>query len=322
MADESLVGGNELVEKPKAVRMSAIQIGQQVNIKFNGDIVAGTVLAESDRYPGSHIVEVQGKRVHRKVKLDVPPANTTFKPQIQQEEHKYDINTRFSFLEKMVDMVVAGPSISLVICGDGGIGKSYLVKQRLDVADKIEDEDYVIIKGKTTPKALYRCLYDNQDKIVIFDDCDSAFGNVDAVNILKAALEIDPTEPRKVSWLTEQVRDDDDLPNQFTFHGKVILISNMFLNQLPQTLLSRSLHVDVQMTSTEKIDRLRKISKHIKPQVEDAKKKEVLDFMASIREKIVDLNIRTFMKVVDIRVTVPEGWQDMAEYILTSGRKK
>lgn len=44
---------------------------------------------------------------------------------------------------------------------------------------------------------LYMALFINRDKLIVFDDCDSVFGNIDSVNILKAAL--DSYDTRMVS---------------------------------------------------------------------------------------------------------------------------
>ena len=47
---------------------------------------------------------------------------------------KFGINTRFSFVEKLVTMVAAGVQPSAVITGEGGLGKTFTVVKTLESA--------------------------------------------------------------------------------------------------------------------------------------------------------------------------------------------
>ena len=104
--------------------------------------------------------------------------------------------------------------------------------------------DYAVIKGFSTPKAMYRALFENQDKLVIFDDCDSILKDLTALNILKADL--DSYGKRTISWLTE--RESEDLPTSFEFKGQVLFISNLPLDRMNSAIMSRAFTVDVSMT--------------------------------------------------------------------------
>ena len=96
-------------------------------------------------------------------------------------------------------MVAQGLNTALLITGQGGVGKSYNVGRILSAYGK-KNKDYVIMKGKSSVSAMYKFLYDNYDKIVVFDDCDSVLQNTDGLNILKGVL--DSSEVREVSWNT------------------------------------------------------------------------------------------------------------------------
>src|SRR5210317_1000086 len=76
-------------------------------------------------------------------------------------DNRFDINTRFSFVEKLVTMVASKVQASAVITGEGGLGKTFTVRKTLAdmgledmtaVLEEAEDGDvidnaYVTIKG-------------------------------------------------------------------------------------------------------------------------------------------------------------------------------
>ena len=50
----------------------------------------------------------------------------------EEKSEKFDINTRFGFVEKLVNMVASGVQPSAVITGEGGLGKTYTVTKTLE----------------------------------------------------------------------------------------------------------------------------------------------------------------------------------------------
>lgn len=298
--------------------------GQIVQVKVGGELVDA-------KYEGWHheynmaIVVYRGKRLYRKVhaangqlaKKGVPAASD-IKPS------RFNVNQRFAFIENVVDMVVSGESKSVIISGSGGLGKTYTVMARLEAAelDDVDNPDadggdYVVIKGYTTPKALYRLLYVNRDRIVVFDDTDSVWDNPTSVSLLKAAL--DSYETRRLAWLSEiRGNEEDDLPQSFEFTGKIIFVSNLSLTELDQAVLSRSLYVDVSMTAPEKVERIRAIAGAIRTDMKPEHKAEALELLAEHAESIGDLNIRTYLKILEVRHVGAKNWRELAEYIITA----
>ena len=306
------------------------QVGQRVQVKVDGELVEATYAGWNDKY-NMPMVNYNGKDIPRKIYgvLSVVPDELVGLSPVSRAEveeiiaetgRSFSITQRFSFLETLVKLVATATPTSLIITGPGGLGKSYTVFHQLRASGvgMEPDVDFFTIKGFTTPKSLYRTLYENRDKIVVFDDCDSVLKDATAVNILKAAL--DSSAVRTVSWMTERAggEGEDSIPNRFDFVGKVIFISNLSLKQVPQALLSRALYVDVSMTSDEKIERIRAICGDVKQDMSMADKHEIVDFIASLKHLIHDLNIRTFLKVCDVRASAGDQWRDIAEYIVTS----
>ena len=182
-------------------------------------------------------------------------------------ESRFTINQRFGFVSDMVLMLAKGEQASVVVTGPGGLGKSHTVYQTLvkngfkdvttldgfDPGTVLGKKTFVVVKGYSTAKGLYRTLYENRNGVIVFDDCDSVLKDPVSLNILKGAL--DSYSKRIISYKAD-IR-DDDLPNVFEFKGRVVFISNLGSTQMDQAIISRSMAVDLSMTSQQKVDRMR-----------------------------------------------------------------
>lgn len=306
------------------------QIGQVVTVKMSGELVQAEYAGWSDRY-NMPLVKVNGKEYPRKIHA-LGGARVMNAPAVKQS--RFDVNTRFDFIEEVTNMVVKGESNSVIITGSGGLGKTFTVMQCLKAAGMVEADEpagedadfsqtedvdatklYEVVKGFTTPKALYRLLYNNRDRLVIFDDCDSVWDNPTTVSLLKGAL--DSYDVRNIAWFAEN-SDEEDLPQRFEFKGKIIFVSNLQLTDLDQAVLSRCLYVDVSMTAAEKIERIKALKSAIRPDMSAKVKDECIAVLEQHKDNIGDLNIRTMLKVCEIRHNNKPNWKDLAEYVITA----
>lgn len=98
----------------------------------------------------------------------------------------------FDDLERLVKMVVKGARPSLVVIGGPGTGKTKTITDTVNAAGLRKGPQWVMVKGKAAPLALYSTIFMNKEKLILFDDTDSVWGNEDSVNILKAALDSSP----------------------------------------------------------------------------------------------------------------------------------
>jgi hypothetical protein len=221
----------------------------------------------------------------------------------------FTINERFEFLDDLTSMVVTGVTPSLVVTGPGGNGKTNSVKRTIQ-KNELTDKDFIFFKGYSTARGLYNTLYDNNGKLIIFDDCDSVLEDKTSKNILKSAL--DSYEERTISWMAKMNK-NDEYPSQFDFTGRIIFISNKSKESIDDALKSRSLMVDLTMTPEEKIERLTFILPNILPEYDMVTKKEVLNFLDIVKDD-VDINIRTFIMVTKICNSFPDTWRNLAAY--------
>jgi hypothetical protein len=229
---------------------------------------------------------------------------------------RWDVNTKFSFLSKLVNMVITEVNPSCVILGDGGLGKTFTVKQQLALAGLNEDDDYVFISGTSTAAGLYRFLYENNGKLIVFDDCDAVLKEPTAVNVLKAAL--DSYAVRKIAWLSTMSL--DGIPSTFEFNGRVIFISNLSMDKIPEPIVSRSLSIDLTMTGEEKITRMQSLLPDLETDVELEKKEEVLELLKANQKSIRNLNLRTLLKAIRIRKAYENDgdWRELALFAVLS----
>ena len=254
----------------------------------------------------------------------------------QPIQSEFPINQRFEFMSKFVQMVLNGELVSTMITGSGGLGKTFTVLEELEKAglepvdvDLIEEleegdvanmtGDYIIVKGYATPKALYATLYENRNRLIIFDDCDSILRDPTALNILKGAL--DSYDTRRISWLSKGFF-DDGLPRSFEFKGQVIFISNLSPDKIDKAVKSRTILTDLSMTLDDKIERMRFILPNILPNIGMDVKEATMDYLEDHAEEAVEFNLRTLMMAA--RVVNSYGlkndtmWKDAVKYILTS----
>lgn len=275
-----------------------------------------------------------------------------------EDSEDFDINTRFEFLETLVNMSINKDIPSLLITGEGGLGKTFTVRKALaeaglrdvtvqmeqnakaaaeaaaqaalngesddeaesatdDAVDKFSrknDGDFIFVKGYSTAKGLYRIMYENRDKLIILDDCDSIHKDTNAINLIKAAA--DSYDDRWVSWYSENPF--SDLPRSFKFEGQIIFISNFSYHRVDQAIRSRSMCVDLSMSTEQKIERMYKIvsSSGFMPEVDLQVKMDAVDFLNKKRNVVRDLTLRSLISVVKIRVGAATNWEQLAEYIV------
>jgi hypothetical protein len=224
---------------------------------------------------------------------------------------EFGINKRFGFLGDLAKMVIMGVSPSLIVTGEGGLGKSYSIKNALTDCG-MEEHEFVFFKGYSTARGLYNSLYDNNGKVIIFDDCDSVLEDKVALNILKSAL--DSYDEREITWMSKMNK-SDEYPNKFSFTGRIIFISNKKKDSIDQAVLSRSLVVDLSMTADDKIERMRHILSTILPEYSMNTKIQALDFLEGVKNK-AQLNMRTLIMVTKLADSFPVKWEDMATYMV------
>jgi hypothetical protein len=233
---------------------------------------------------------------------------------------KRDPQQMFSNLERLTKMVGKGIQPSLVITGSAGTGKTFLVKDTLTKMGLKESNEFVHFKGRATAAGLFVTLYDNCDKIIVLDDCDSVFKDPDAVNMLKAAL--DSYDTRNISYITSKPLKDQfgtHLPRSFEFTGKIIFISNLDQSTLDEAIRSRSFVSDISMTTEQMFMRIEGLMEKMEDKIPTKAKQQAMTIMKELHEKYdgISVNLRSFIKAARICAMGFENAKDMvAEQII------
>lgn len=292
----------------------------------DGRVLEGTYKAPTGRN-GYHSIDTpEGTYTRKPDKIKkVGDVSTNFAAKAKGEvieqptkkaSQKFSINERFNFMANMVRMVIKGSAVSMIITGEGGLGKTFTVMQEFDKKKLERDDDYLVIKGYSSARGLYRTLYENQDKLIIFDDCDKVLENDISIELLKGAL--DSYDKRIINWVIN--KEDGELPSSFEFTGRIVFISNKDQNDIAQAILSRCMSVDLSMSPEDKIERMQAILPNLKTSVPVKVKQECLDLIKEHMDECHDLNMRTLLKVIGIRTDEENGeeWRKMAIYAMTS----
>lgn len=235
---------------------------------------------------------------------------------------KRDPEVMFTNLRNLTRMVGKGIQPSLVVTGMAGMGKTHVVKDTLQQLGLRESVEFVHYKGRATAAGLYITLYENSDKIVILDDCDSVFKDDDAVNILKGAL--DSYDTRYISYITSKELKDsygNAVPRQFNFTGRIIFISNYEQSRIDEAIKSRSFVQDISMSTEQVFLRMEQLINKIEPAIKKEHKVQALEMMKNINEKYdgVEINIRSLIKasrIIAMGFDNPE--MAIAEQIVTA----
>lgn len=238
----------------------------------------------------------------------------------------FPINDRFEFTEQLVTMVATGQTASAIITGEGGLGKSYTVVKALKAAGLKDISDLLpgtvvaqrtafrVVKGFSTAKGLYRMLFENKNSVIVLDDCDSVLKDPDALNLLKGAL--DSYDKRIISWNTNVA--DDGLPRTFQFTGGVIFVSNMSTDKISQAIRSRSMNVDLSMTTDQKLERMETIlhAREFMPEVAKSLKIDAFETIKEYKSIAKEISLRTLINVTKIRASGNKNWNALAKYMM------
>lgn len=274
-------------------------------------------------------------------------------------EIKSHIQTVFDFLELLVEGAATNKVRSTIISGGAGVGKSYgtekilrenSIYDRLTWNEEGEDEEdirrtevvdgekrfqpkYSILKGATSPVILYATLfkYSNPGEVLVLDDCDSIFADIDSLNILKAAL--DTGDRRYLTYSKDSnTLKERGVPQKFEYKGSVIFItnvdfenycdirSNSSLTPHLKALMSRTHYLDIGLHShRERLIQIQMVQEQsgflYKYGCDRRAAAEVIEFMAENSYKLREVSLRSAISIAEKRALAPDRWRQMVQFM-------
>lgn len=265
----------------------------------------------------------------RPSKADIA-AREVSKPKVRSDEQVLtDLKERFDILSLLTKGAVAKNIRAMVITGAPGVGKTYTVENILEHSNVPHE----IVRGSLSAINLYMLAYKyrHAGNVVVLDDADSIFNDEEALNILKALC--DTSSTRKVSYMKEaQQLIAEDIPKSFDFHGAMIFISNLdfqtFVDegknkyaQHFEALMSRSLYLDLRLHNRNELSVW---VNHIaqdgrifdRENVPNELRAPILSFIATHRDNLRELSIRTLMKLCSLAKNEPKRWESIGRVLL------
>lgn len=216
----------------------------------------------------------------------------------------------FESMAQLVQLVGRGFANGLFVCGPGGTGKTYTVTKTLELMGLKYGQDWFKISGHASPLGLYNSLYERQDKLVVFDDCDAVLKNMTGLNVLKAALDTKPR--RELAWNSTSAQ---AIVDRFEFTGRVIFISNINPRESTdvnlQAMLSRVLCIVIGKTREEILKRTIEYIPIIMPDLDEEIYDEVEDWLTSNMDT-VDVSFRMLVKLNGLIKFAPDNWRELA----------
>ena len=243
------------------------------------------------------------------------------------------IATRFSVLDDMSKAAINGDIRAMIVSGPPGVGKSFGVETQLNKAimfDQIAGKKvrFNIVKGAMTALGLYAQLYKYSDKknVLVFDDCDSVFGDELALNILKAAL--DSGKHRKICWNSDsRLLREEGIPNEFKFSGSAIFITNLKFSSVKskklqdhlEALQSRCHFLDLTINSTrDKFLRIKQVHRDADGGLfadynfDGDEADQIIQYMEDNQAKLREISMRCCLKIADLVKISPNNWRNLA----------
>ena len=241
------------------------------------------------------------------------------------------IRRRFSVLEKVAEGVANGHIRSAIVSGATGCGKSYTRESVLKTAESDGRINYTSVRGTISAIALYVELWNNRNAsdVLVLDDTDTIYGDLDALNLLKAALDTNPV--RRVHYNKEsRILADLGIDRSFDFEGRVVFITNTDLTRAVEretkmsphyaALLGRSIYCDLGIHSKrEVLVRIGQVvysEKFLAANNISLKQAEsMMAWLAPNVNRVRVLSIRTVLQLADL-VKVDSNWQYMADDLM------
>lgn len=243
------------------------------------------------------------------------------------------IAERFTVMYRLTQGVITGAIRAVVVSGAPGTGKTHTITHLLDTAHSKDKIRFETVHGALTAVNLYKLLYKfrRPNDIILLDDADGIFEDVDALNLLKAAL--DTSSVRKLSWLSESsALKADNIDTQFEYEGAIIFITNTDFQGIVDygkgklaphfsALMSRSIYLDLKLHTTEEllawcchmVDKNGILRQH---GLDRSQELEALEWIKRNAHNCRDLSIRTLLKIAGFMKTDMTNWEVFANVTL------
>ncbi len=211
-----------------------------------------------------------------------------------------------------IKMVAEGYTNALILCGEGGLGKSHIALKTL----KEENTEFEYVSGYITPLQLVNLLYQGNGKLFFFDDCEGLFNDDKTLAILKSATwQIGDERIVMYHSSTEKLT----APTKFSCNSRFIFCINQLPSQSPtlEALINRTLYYKIHFPFKEKIKLFFEVAKQPYKELSRQDRFAVVQFLKEkCNEATENLSIRTLLKGFDMLSYSKSGWKRLLSGVL------
>lgn len=299
------LGTSTIVQRQNFLRDRNKKIGAALPGKF-ADYVSQEGL--EDEWNEFYATLEKGKRETNSVQNEVKRTQKSYDETVYSDP-KYV----FEDIKTLTKFVANGGSKSLIICGMGGIGKTYEVTSTLRKMFGEPGKNYTYHSGaKISPRSFFASVFRERDVLQVWDEADSVLSQDDTIMMLKPAL--DTSGKPAMEYVTNtlpmtgkneaEIRDycaqcdeadtlvftnnpnklkegEMSFPSKFYFDGQMIFISNMRATEIEDAIKSRSIFLDVYLCATDVLNRMKTIMKAKFPDETDESMTEFFNAMGA-----------------------------------------
>jgi hypothetical protein len=226
------------------------------------------------------------------------------------------VESKFEVYRAMVRAIAAGNISHAIVHGPPGIGKSWELNEIFDRYATAGSISWASVSGHMTALSLFNRLYEMRGKndILVLDDCDDAFKDRIAMNILKAAT--DTKNPRTISWESSGAR---AAAQRFEYEGRIVVLSNANFEASPHllALVDRMFFIPLQLTNDERLARVISVLQKPEPGKRIHPKADMVScwIIANHGRIGARLTLRSAVKALQL-ASFTDDWEKMAEMVL------
>lgn len=238
---------------------------------------------------------------------------------------------KFNALTRLTKAVAEGSVRALATSGSPGTGKTFTVLKLLRDYEKNKKIKVTLLKGTISTICLYMSLWEAREKnsVVVLDDCD-VLGDMDAANMLKAAMDTSKTRTISYAKLSSYL-EDNEIPQSFEFNGGIIYLSNVDFSREVERGTKMSVHYEAFLSRAHFISTVMKDSRErliwVKSIVNTeefrdehnltlATSLQIRDWLSANVNRLREISVRTAVKVADLIRAMPTTWSETAEETL------
>lgn len=233
------------------------------------------------------------------------------------------LDKHYNTLEMFIQGV-ADNKYHMIVNGPSGCGKTEYTRKVLDASNA----NAVIVSGTMSPIKLYAALYQcrKPGTVLVIDDTDTLLEHTESLEILKAALDSQSNKP--VAWKKySTVLAKEGMPDEFIYHGRLIIITNKHLSLNDNTKLGAQLvpvrkrfqYFPAGLPSKEwEVLAMRKFVEAGEVRVfnernisKDAQQ-DIMQFVEDNADDLGRISFRSLVQCVELYEAHGEDWKDMA----------